>query len=131
MKFPSSLVGLESVQVFSRVGQRWHITLSGNPGWCWEYPLGLCVALVIERKSIDDEWLARASLWLASIPQSLDDSLLVEAELVFLIRRHDLQCPPLELQARVQQQLSIACWFATHDASHPVSTETSAMGHLA
>lgn len=131
MNFPSSLVGLETVRVLSKVGQRWHMSLSGVPGWCWEYPLGLCVALAIECESIDDEWLVRASLWLASIPQSLDDSLLVECERVFLIRRHDLQCPPLELQARLQQQLSIACWFTTHDASHPVSTETSALGRLA
>lgn len=107
------------------------MTLSGVPGWCWEYPSGLCIASVIERNPIDDEWLVRASLWLASIPDSLDDSLLLEGERVFLIRRHDLQCPPLELQARVQQQLSIACWFATHDASHPESTETSALGRLA
>ena len=107
------------------------MTLSGVPGWCWEYPLGLCVALAIERDPIDDEWLVRTSLWLASIPQSLDDSLLVEGERVFLIRRHDLQCSPLELQARVQQQLSVACWFASHHESHPVSTETVTVGRLA
>ena len=131
MKFPSSLAGLETIRVLSREGQRWHMTLSGVPGWCWEYPLGLCVALAIERASIDDDWLVRASLWLASIPQSLDDSLLLEGERVFLIRRHESPCPPHELEARVQQQLSIACWFATHDESHPVSAQTCTVGRLA
>ncbi|OLF53053.1 hypothetical protein BTN82_20020 [Pseudomonas chlororaphis] len=93
--------------------------------------MGLCVALAIERTSIDDEWLVRTSLWLASIPESLDDSLLLDGENIFLIRRHDSQCPPRELEARVQQQLSIACWFATHDASHLTSTETRTVGRLA
>ncbi|AZE50005.1 hypothetical protein C4K04_4341 [Pseudomonas chlororaphis] len=131
MNFPSSLAGLETIRVHSRVGQRWHMTLSGVPGWCWEYPLGLCVALAIERTSIDDEWLVRTSLWLASIPESLDDSLLLDGANIFLVRRHDSQCPPRELEARVQQQLSIACWFATHDASHPGFTETRTVGRLA
>lgn len=131
MKFPSSLAGLESIQVFERVGPRWHMTLSGVPGWCWEYPLGLCVALAIERSAIDDEWLVRTSLWLASIPEGLDDSLLLEGERVFLVRRHDYQSPPQELETRVQQQLSIAGWFATHDELHELSTETCTVGRLA
>lgn len=131
MKFPSSLAGLETIRVISRVGLRWHMTLSGVPGWCWEYPLGLCVALVIERSSFDDDWLIRASLWLASIPESLDDSLLLEGERVFLIRRHESQCPPRELEVRVQQQLSIASWLVTHDETHAAFTETCTVGRLA
>ncbi|MGF6401570.1 hypothetical protein ABH905_005236 [Pseudomonas frederiksbergensis] len=131
MKFSSSLAGLETIRVLERGGQRWHLTLSGVPGWYWEYPLGLCVALAIEHPSIDDEWLVRTSLWLASIPEGRDDSLLLEGERVFLVRRHECQCPPEELQARVQQQLSIACWFATHDDSSVLSTETRAVGQLA
>ncbi|MBK5415418.1 hypothetical protein [Pseudomonas sp. TH31] len=130
MKLSSSLAGLETIRILERAGQRWHMTLSGVPGWYWEYPLGLCIALAIERASIDDEWLVSASLWLASIPESLDDSLLLEGERIFLVRRYECQCSPKELEARVQQQVAIACWFATQGDSHDVSTETSTLGRL-
>lgn len=130
MKLSSSLADLETIRILERVGQRWNLTLSGVPGWYWEYPLGLCIALAIERVSIDDEWLVRTSLWLASIPEGLDDSLLLEGEQIFLVRRYECQCSPTELEARVQQQVAVVCWFATQGGSHDGATETSALGRL-
>lgn len=124
------MAGLESIHVLDRVGQRWQMTLAGVPGWCWEYPLGLCVALAIERPSIDDEWLVRSCLWLASMHDSLDDSLLLEGERLFLVRSYKIGGASLDLEARINQQLAIVSWFANCDETQPISTESNVVGRL-
>lgn len=117
MKFPVSLAVVASVHVLRREGGRWCITLAGMPGWCWEFPSGLCIALAIERPPMDEISLLQTTLWLASIPDSLDDSLVLEGERLFLIRRYGLEEPLCEREARIQQHLAIARWFATQGAS--------------
>ncbi|MCU1748805.1 hypothetical protein [Pseudomonas sp. 6D_7.1_Bac1] len=128
MKFPTALAALESISTLERSGGRWLITLSGVPGWCWEYPQGLCVALVIERPLIDDQWLAQLSLWLASVPGSLDDSLLLEGERLLLVRRYESDLASVELQAQINQQLTIARWLAAQGEEQQDSTDTAVAG---
>ncbi|MBV4465829.1 hypothetical protein KVG95_21105 [Pseudomonas sp. SWRI79] len=131
MKFPTALAALESISALERSGGRWLITLSDVPGWCWEYPQGLCVALVIERPSIDDQWLIQLTLWLASVPGSLDDSLLLEGDRLLLVRRYELDLTSVELETRINRQLTIARWLATHGEEQQESTDSAVAGRWA
>lgn len=115
MTFPVALADVESLRVHQREGARWRITLAGVPGWCWEFPRGLCLALTIERPAMEEAQLAQATLWLASIPDSLDDSLVLEGEHLFLVRRYDQQTLGHERNGRLQQHLAIVRWFAAHE----------------
>lgn len=112
MTFPVCLATVESLHVVRREGGRWRLTLAGVPGWCWEFPRGLCLALAIERPTMDEATLVQATLWLASIAQSLDDSLVLEGECLYMIRRYALDEAAQERQARIQQQLALVRWFA-------------------
>ncbi|MHC8403428.1 hypothetical protein ACYZTX_29375 [Pseudomonas sp. MDT1-17] len=128
MKFPVSLADVESLHVVKREGGRWRITLAGVPGWCGEFPRGLCMALAIERPAMDEAMLLQTTLWLASIPDSLDDSLVLEGERLFLIRRYGLEEPAAERDTRIQQHLVIVRWFATQGQPQALAADLKPSG---
>lgn len=129
MNFPICLQSIEPIEAIRHDGQRWLIAFYGVPGWCREFSYGLCVALAIERPSIDDEWLARSCLWIASMPDSLDDCLVVEGGRVLLVRRYEIETPSLELNVRINQQLAVARWFSTQGNTRS-SIEKNTVGRL-
>ncbi|WP_126353852.1 hypothetical protein [Mycoavidus cysteinexigens] len=123
MKLPPFIAALDAVLVQRHSSGRCWLTFYGLPGWCADYPCGLCVACAIERESLDDTWLVQASLWLASVRGNLDDSLLLEDGKLWLTRRY---APKLEYavgQTQLNQQLAIARWLATHGESKPETAE--------
>lgn len=68
---------------------------------------------------MDEAMLMQVTLWLASIAQSLDDSLVLEGERLYLIRRYALDEAADELQVRIEQQLAIVRWFAAQGEQPP------------
>lgn len=113
MKLPASLAALEWVTVRQFNGGRWTLALAGTPGWCREYAQGICIAVALALVSIDDAWLLRTCLWLASLRSNLDDSLLLENGALWLVRRHAHEISSVELEASLGQQLAVAGWLAT------------------
>lgn len=86
------------------------------------------MALAIERPAMDETMLFQATLWLASIPDSLDDSLVLEGERLFLIRRYGLEESSCERDGRIQQHLAIVRWFATQGEPQPPVTDVKPSG---
>jgi hypothetical protein len=131
MKLPASLAALEWVTIRQFNGGRWMLALAGTPGWCREYAQGICVAVALGLASIDDAWLLRTCLWLASLRGSLDDSLLLEDGALWLVRRHAHEISSVELEASLGQQLAVAGWLATHGSPARDTVVTNKMGNWA
>ncbi|AAQ60268.1 MULTISPECIES: hypothetical protein [Chromobacterium] len=126
MKLPDSLAALEWVCVLSPRSDRWLLDLAGVPAWGWSYPQGITLAIEIELEVLDDAWLQRVCLWLASIRTNLDDGLLLERGKLYLVRRHEHGLSAVEWEATLNQQLAVVAWLVKHASS--VSSIGSAAG---
>ncbi len=107
MHFPSPLARLDSTSRVEQRGARWLFEIAGARAWCCEFSRGLCVAVKVECMSLDDEWLERASLWLASIRDALDDAFALDDDGLWLVRRYEPQLADMEWEALFNQQVAI------------------------
>ncbi|AUH50648.1 hypothetical protein CXB49_07440 [Chromobacterium sp. ATCC 53434] len=107
---------MEWVLVRQSRSDRWLLDLAGASAWAWSYPQGISLAVEIELAALDDVWLQRVCLWLASIRANLDDSLLSERGKLYLVRRHEHVLGTVEWEASLNQQLAVAAWLTKHAA---------------
>ncbi len=114
MGFPAVLARMEGVVPGPFEKGQWLMAYEGLPGWCCEYPYGLCVAFAIADAPVDDEWLAQASLWLSSLRDNLDDGLLLDDGTLYLVRRCDSASESIVLQTCLEQQAAVARWLTAH-----------------
>ncbi len=108
MHFPSPLANLESISSVEQRGARWFFEIAGARAWCCESPRGACVAVKVECMSLDDDWLERASLWLASIRDALDDAFALDDDGLWLVRRYEPQLADTEWETLLNQHVAIA-----------------------
>ncbi|CAI8756746.1 hypothetical protein [Pseudomonas zeae] len=71
------------------------------------------MALVIERPAMDESTMVQATLWLASIPESLDDCLMLEGDRLLLVRRYASDDASADRDGRIRQHLALVRWFST------------------
>ncbi|WP_107152672.1 hypothetical protein [Trinickia symbiotica] len=108
MHFPSPLANLGSISSVEQRGARWFFEIAGAQAWCCDFSQGLCVAVKLVCASIDDDWLERATLWLASIRDALDDAFALDDDGLWLVRRYEPQLADTEWEALFNQQVAIA-----------------------
>jgi hypothetical protein len=108
MHFPSKLADLESISGVEQRGARWYFEIAGARGWCCEFSQGLCVAMKVACASIDSDWLERASLWLASLREALDDAFALDDDGLWLVRRYEPQLADTEWEVLFNQHVTIA-----------------------
>ncbi len=94
------------------------------------WPHGVCVALDIERPAADDEWLARATLSLATMRGAIDDSLWLEGASLWLVRRYPADIDDAELEASLAQQQAIARWLSGKAGDAPAVASGKSLGAL-
>jgi hypothetical protein len=111
--FPCLLARVEAVSNIERRGSRWFFEIAGVQAWCCEFSQGLCVAIAVECISLDDAWLERTTLWLASVRGGLDDALTIDEDRSWLVRRYEMELESAEWEALLNQQLAIAEWLAS------------------
>jgi hypothetical protein len=131
MQFPVALDGLDTLSDPQLSSGRWCFKLAGIPGWCWEYPHGLCMALRLDPPCVDERWLLRACLWLASVKEALDDSIISQEGQYFLVRRYPLGCERAVLEAGSVQHLSVARWLSAYEENETHATVASLAGRWA
>lgn len=112
MNFPPLLAQTKMIAVHERNGARWALTCAGTPGWCMQFAHGVCVALSVERADVDDEWLVRATLSLATLRGALDDSLVLDGDALWFVRRYAPDLDDAALEAALAQQQGVAHWLA-------------------
>jgi hypothetical protein len=127
-KFPSSLASVESVSNVERRGARWNFEIAGVQAWCCEFSQGLCVALSVECKSLDDAWVEKASLWLASVRGGIDDAFSIEEDRLWLVRRYETELASAEWELRLNQQLAIANWLTGRHARTEAIAQAGKVG---
>lgn len=115
LQFPAALTGIDTLSELQLSSGRWCFTLAGISGWCWEYPCGLCVALQLDPPSADDRWLLQTCLWLASVKEALDDSIIAQDGLYFLVRHYPSGCERAVVEAGCVHQVAIARWLSTYE----------------
>lgn len=111
--FPCSLARVELVSNIERRGTRWFFEIAGVQAWCCEFSQGFCVAITVEFISLDDAWLERASLWLASVRAGLDDALSIDDDRLWLVRRYEMELESAQWEVLLNQQLAVANWLAS------------------
>ena len=89
---------------------------------------GVCVASAIEQSGLGDEWLARATLSLATMRGALDDSLWLEGESLWLVRRYPTDIDDAELEASLGQQHAIARWLSGKAGDAPAVASSHSQG---
>lgn len=113
MKLPFAFSSLESLVPINEQGGLVYFKLGASLGWTFEHPNGLLVAAAVERDEPDDDWFEQMTLWLASTPAALDDSLHIAENGIWLVRRHMATLESAALEASLSQLFSVARWFAT------------------
>lgn len=113
MNLPSVFATFESLVSIKEQGGFFYFSLAQSRGWTAEHPSGLLVAAAVECDEPDDDWFEQVTLWLASTPAALDDSLHVADDGIWLVRRHMPTIEAVELEASLSQLFSVAQWFAT------------------
>ncbi|HBO5142449.1 hypothetical protein [Pseudomonas aeruginosa] len=124
MKLPAVFSSFESLIPVGEQGGVIHFKLADQRGWTLEHPNGLLVALAVERDTTDDAWLRQAALWVASTAAGIDDSLQLDEQSIWLVRRHTLTIASTELEASIGQMLLLARWFSTLGGASPEVRDT-------
>jgi hypothetical protein len=116
MDFSQQLARMESISKVEPRGARWLFEVAGRQGWCCEFSQGVCVTLKVECVSFDDAWLERASLWLASVRDALDDALFVDDAGLWFVRRYEAELASTEWGGLIDRQLAIVDWLSSRCA---------------
>jgi hypothetical protein len=126
--FPCSLARIESVSNIERRGQRWFFNIAGVQAWGCEFSQGFCVAINVECISLDDAWIEKASLWLASVRGGIDDALSIDSDRSWLVRRYEMELESAQWEGLLNQQLAVADWLASRHARREMTARPGKAG---
>lgn len=112
MKIPNSLTAIEWVHVHEIRSDRLILDIANTRSWCGCYPQAICLAMDTGLNVSGIDWLQRICLWFASIKTCVNDSLLLESNRLFLVRRYSEKQNTAQWEASLTQQLAITDWLS-------------------
>jgi hypothetical protein len=112
MKIPDNLTAIEWVHIHEVRSDRLILDIANTYSWYGYYPQAICLAMDTGLNISDIDWLQRICLWFASIRTCMNDSLLLESNRLFLVRRYSEQQNIPQWEASLTQQLAITDWLS-------------------
>lgn len=114
MTLPDALSAFEWIHRTGVRDRKIWLDIRGRKAWISSFPEAYVIAMDTDLTNVNKEWLRRFCLSLFTVRESFNDSLVLEGDRLFLLRRYPAELLQEEWGGRINHQITVVEWMVSN-----------------